>query len=78
MGIVMWQFWGGRLRFWDGSMRIWGWLCGSFRAGGSGYGGWCLAVLGRETDDMWVVMLQFWVGRLRIWGLLCLSFGPGG
>ncbi len=37
-----------------------------------------VAVLGREAEDMGVVMSQFWGGRLRIWGLLCGSFGAGG
>ena len=37
-----------------------------------------MAVLGREAEDMGVVMSQFWAGGLRIWGLLCGSFRAGG
>ncbi len=36
-----------------------------------------MAVLGREAEDMAVVMLQFWGRRLGIWGLLWGSFRPG-
>ena len=37
-----------------------------------------MAVLGREAEDMGVVMWQFCAGRLRIWGVSCRSFVPGG
>ncbi len=64
-------------------VRIWGLLRGSFWAGGCGYGGCyvavlgreALAVLGREIEDMGIVVLQFWGGMFRIWGLLGCSFG---
>ncbi len=36
-----------------------------------------MAVLGREVEDMAVVMLQFWGGRLRIWGWFCGRFRQG-
>ncbi len=50
-------------------VRIRGLLCRSFGAA------YCyVADLGREAEDMWVVMPQFCGGRLRIWGLLCGSF----
>ncbi len=75
MGVVMSQFWGGRL-------RIWGLLRGSIRPVCEdmwvvmSYGGCYVAVLGREAEDMGVVMWQFCGGRLMIWGLFCGNFKP--
>ncbi len=71
MGLLMSQFWVGRL-------RIWGLLFRSLRRGGRGYGGWYVAVLRWEVEDMGAVMSQFWAGRLRMRGLLIPSLLPGG